>query len=187
MGSGTGRMAWIAGAVLTLATSARAADEPTLVVHLTDYEHVAPKELAEAETLVAAVYERIGVRLIWTSGSARLAPPDGHLHVDLLILDLAMTAADKPGNGVVGTGSHTAKRAAIFYPRVLTQAIRSQDRPARALGLTVAHELGHVVLPEYSHSPSGLMRAEWDGHIGTIPDFLSFQAVIVRNTLANQK
>ena len=183
MGSRTGRVAWIASAVLMLATGARAAEAPTLVVHLADYEHVAPQELAEAKTLVGGVYARIGVHLLWTTGSARLAPRDGYLHVDIVILDTTMTAATKPAPGVVGVGSHTAKRASNLYPRVFAQAIHSQDRPALALALTMAHELGHVVLPDYSHSSSGLMRADWDGHIGTLPNFLPLQATKVRNNV----
>jgi hypothetical protein len=30
------------------------------------------------------------------------------------------------------------------------------------LGHVMAHEVGHLLLPTYSHSPTGLMRGEWD-------------------------
>ena len=33
---------------------------------------------------------------------------------------------------------------------------------ASLLGVAIAHEIGHLLLPYGSHSPSGLMQADWD-------------------------
>jgi hypothetical protein len=30
------------------------------------------------------------------------------------------------------------------------------------LAYVIAHELGHLLLPGYGHSPTGVMRADWD-------------------------
>jgi hypothetical protein len=31
------------------------------------------------------------------------------------------------------------------------------------LAYAIAHEIGHLLLPEPAHSPFGIMRADWDG------------------------
>jgi hypothetical protein len=38
---------------------------------------------------------------------------------------------------------------------------REQD-VARLLGFAIAHEMGHLLLPA-GHSPSGIMRPDWNG------------------------
>ena len=49
----------------------------------------------------------------------------------------------------------------VFYERVLTFA-HDHGRPvATILAYTIAHELGHVLLPAPAHAATGLMKAEW--------------------------
>jgi hypothetical protein len=41
-----------------------------------------------------------------------------------------------------------------------------------------------MLLPEHSHSPSGLMRANWGGRLNRIPDFMPAQAETIRTLVA---
>ncbi len=54
--------------------------------------------------------------------------------------------------------------AYVFYHRirdfVVTHTIPEQE--ALLLGLAIAHEVGHLLLPDNSHSRRGIMRARWD-------------------------
>ena len=178
-------VAMMAGVTGTGGAAQPDADD-TVVVHTVDAEHVPARELAEAQSLVAAVYARIGVRLVWTGGNSRLAANDGFRHVDVAILNLAMTERHKMDQSALAFASHTANVAYIFYPRVFAHARRTGSAPALTLALVIGHELGHVLLPDYSHAPSGLMRAYWEGRISDLPDFMPSQAETIRTLLAAQ-
>ena len=51
--------------------------------------------------------------------------------------------------------------AYVFYQRVRAEAERYDVSTAQVLACTIAHELGHLLLPIRAHSPEGLMRACW--------------------------
>jgi len=157
----------------------------TVVAHVRDYQQVPAGELAAAQQVASHVYEKIGVRLAWT-GRSRVDESAGSLHVDVVILDSAMTTRNNPEPKAFGDASHATRRAYIYYRRILDYARQTQSDPVRALALVFAHELGHVLLPEYSHSPSGLMRGSWEGRLVYVPPFSATQAEAIRATLATQ-
>ena len=158
----------------------------TVVAHLRDEQHVPAGELADAQKLVDRVYAQIGVQLVWTDGSAKLAAADGFRHIDVLIMNAEMTARAAAEPGVFGVASHRTNRASVFYPRLLAHALLSRGDPAHALAAMLAHEMGHVLLPEYSHAPSGIMQANWEGRIQRIPGFMPSQAATLRAMLTLQ-
>ena len=158
----------------------------TVVAHVLDYQQVSHGELAAAQQVASQVYAKIGVRLVWTGGPRVAAPTDGFLHVDVVLLDSVMTTRNNPEPQAFGDASHATHRAYIYYARVLDHARHTQSDPVRALALVIAHELGHVLLPEYSHSPSGLMRATWGGRLVYVPPFSAAQAEAIRATLATR-
>jgi hypothetical protein len=158
--------------------------QPTITIHLADYQQVESNELTDAEALVSGVYDRIGVQIVWTHGGARLAPADGTLHVDVVILNAELTERTAPSQGIVGQASHVTRRAYIFHPRVMAEARRQETDRARALAYVIAHEVGHVLLPEHSHTRAGIMRETWEGRITHMPDFLPTQALVIRTTVA---
>ena len=179
----------VAAAMLTSGrgAAARPPDAPTVVLHVMDYVHVPVDELQEAQTLAAEVYTRIGVRLVWTDGFAAGAVGDGARHLDVVILTPEMTKARKAKPGALGAASHETRHAFIYYQRAVDHAIETLSDPRRVLGLVFAHETGHMLLPTYSHSESGLMRAEWEGRLPKIPDFLPSQAAEIRRELTGSK
>jgi hypothetical protein len=178
-------MAAVAVATFTGGRAAAAPAEPTpVVLHVTDYAHLVAGELLEAQRLAAQVYERIGVRITWSDGCGAEAAADGALHLDVILLDKKMTAQRQPAPMVFGQASHVTRRAFIYSARVIDHAIETRSDPRRVLGLVLAHEVGHMLLPVYSHAPSGLMRAYWEGRLTTIPDFLPAQAAEIRAQLA---
>ena len=58
-----------------------------------------------------------------------------------------------------------ANRAVVsLYLDAVTDVARHYGLPAgKVLGIAVAHELGHVLLPPPSHSSEGIMQAAWEG------------------------
>jgi hypothetical protein len=51
----------------------------------------------------------------------------------------------------------------------------------------MAHEVGHVLLPPFGHSRSGIMRATMDGRIMRVPGFMPDQADTIRKRLARER
>lgn len=59
---------------------------------------------------------------------------------------------------------HVAERMAQeqVMVRVGSQIVSFGTEKGQILGHGMAHEIGHVLLDQASHSPTGLMRARWD-------------------------
>jgi hypothetical protein len=182
----------VAVAVLGIVVEPRwvlAAPQPAVVLHVSDLAGVPPRYRADAQRAATRTYERIGVRLVWTDGDAAHAPADGALHLDVIIETGATTDQNHANQAALGEAGRVTRRAYIYYSRIVAHASRTEVDPARLLATVLAHEIGHMLLPEYSHSPVGLMRAEWWGRIPVVPDFTDEQAATIRALLmqANER
>jgi hypothetical protein len=51
--------------------------------------------------------------------------------------------------------------AYVFDDRIERMSAQHQLERVMLLGATIAHEVGHLLLPDGSHSPNGLMRGAW--------------------------
>jgi len=173
----------LAGGTSAALTAAEPLTAATVVLHVRDYQKVSPRRLVQAESLAARVYGGIGVRLLWTDGNAREAPADGNFHLDVVILTEAMTTVGLADPLAFGKASRITKRASIFYARIVEHARHTKSDPDRALALVLAHEIGHMLLPEDGHTESGLMQACWTRRVVTIPPFLPAQAIAIRAKL----
>ena len=177
-------------AMLTMASQAKADSPgmPTLVVHVHDYQNVDAVQMSKAKAEVSAVYASAGVYIDWTNGAAAMARPDGRKHVDLVILTRQMADLTEPDMTVLGRGSRVTKRAVIYHARLVTRSLMTGSRPESVLAYVIAHELGHVFLPEYSHAPSGLMRANWQGErMLEVPNFMAAQEREIRRVAVNPR
>ena len=156
---------WLIGAALTielgLGRPVAARDGmPSVLLYLANQAGVSSDIVCDARQEVIRIYAQIGVRVIWsehTTGSPKdplvvvIAPLTGQW------VELTRTF------GLAVRGAHSSGRLAyIFYDRVHPLAEKHQIRVACLLGVAIAHEIGHLLLPYGSHSPSGLMQGEWD-------------------------
>jgi hypothetical protein len=177
----------VMAAVALLGGSQAMAAETTdadLVLHVTTYERIPDAEMAGAQQAVVQVYGRIGVHIAWAGGVAAEAAADRARHIDVIFLTAAMADRKQPNASAFGQASHVTGRAYIYPTRVFAHASQTSSDPELVLGLVLAHEIGHVLLPEYSHTPSGLMRAQWQGRLVAIPGFLPGQATTIRTMIA---
>jgi len=144
---------------LPLTVSAEAPLGQVRVVLLND--GVLPTDLAErAQTEVARLYKLIDVEVVWVAASVQA---DEDLRVikvttwepreDQFPSALGMTPA-QPGKR--GT------RGYVFWGRVQRYAQKYAVGFDSLLAAAIAHELGHMLLPEGSHSKMGLMHGSWD-------------------------
>jgi hypothetical protein len=87
-------------------------------------------------------------------------------------LSAVITPAAYPGSGLneagfaaVTTGRY--RRAYVFLDRVkafseVVTSLRGHRVVGTVLGHVICHELGHLLMPDKSHAPFGIMRADWD-------------------------
>jgi hypothetical protein len=179
-------------AALLTARAATAADAPeraTIVLHVDDFANLLPGELDRAEKVARGIFAAAGVRTVWLHGREKGPRLEGALHLKVLLLSRGMSeqkiAADGVGATVLGQAAKACGRAYIFSHRVAALAARNQRDLADVLGRIMAHEIGHLLLPENSHSASGIMSAALDLRANAITEFTPQQTVALRQVVAS--
>jgi hypothetical protein len=152
-----------------LMSTAQPSGNPHITVIVRHPAEVPGTVLSGAETATTHVFEKAGVSVQWLNCPQRngaflnqscedaLAPLDLVVHV----LPRAQTASNSVfGVSFVDAGGGVY--ADIFLDRM--QRLQEQSpsvSSSRLLGYVIAHELGHLLLGEHSHSSLGLMKTPW--------------------------
>ena len=144
-----------------------------LTIRVYNLAQVSTAALARAEKEVARIFREVGVKTVWLdcplSGVADQRVPGCQPSLGPLPLNLRIIPpfpATGPGFlhphlGFALPSKEGGVHASIFFHRVEKSARAGRASPSSILGHAVAHELGHLLLGSNSHSPAGLMRAEW--------------------------
>jgi hypothetical protein len=157
---------------------ARATDVagPTLTVAMVDRSTAGGAELAAARTRAGYVFENAGIRIAWSEpGASPVRGSGGSTAIHVMVVD-------GPGidgsfdDAVLGFASPPARRAYVYYNRVETYALSRHVSPGWFLGLVMAHELAHVLLPGAGHAPAGVMAAQLRPDPGQAPAFTEEEA-----------
>ena len=128
----------------------------TVVIHLTDDAHIPTGVLAEAERQAGFVYLAAGVRVVW-SDIASAAQPVGAFHVNVVLRSKDMKTQSEGIEGeIFGRALRPITRAYVFYDRIYEHAVLTGSNVARSFGAMIAHEVGHLLLPAFSHSRTGI-------------------------------
>ena len=157
----------------------------TIVLHVENYAHLPPSDRLPAEAEVTRIYATAGIRTVWATGNEHADAPGLHVRVILFSHDIAMREllAEPVPDSVLGLAAREAGRAYIFTRRIANLALRHGDDFRRVLGRVMAHEVGHLVLPVYSHADQGIMRANVGADSKSARDFTTEQGVAMRSTL----
>ena len=160
---------WIAGLAVVVGVfgpeqlvAAEIGDPIEIQIAIIDRVGVPPSELSSAQLEVERIYRALNISLTWvgadfTTGERRFAvhivrtPPAAHLKSNEGVMGLAP-----------GTKAVRGRRAWAFYDRIHDLAVERGARRSLVLGLVIAHEIGHLLLPHNSHTPTGLMSSGWD-------------------------
>jgi len=102
-----------------------------------------------------------GIGVTWMDPAA--VEPAGAFAIQLLIRTRAINGSGSVMGTTIGDAHETGGSAFVYYDRVLQSAHEREQDAARLLAYAIAHEMGHLLLPPPAHSPSGIMRPEWDG------------------------
>jgi hypothetical protein len=133
---------------------------PSVLLYLANEAGVSSDIVGDARQEVIRIYAQIGVRVIWAE------PATGSPKDRLVIIIPPITGQWVGPTGAFGLAVRGANSsgclAYVFYDRVQPLAKKHQMSDASLLGAAIAHEIGHLLLPDGSHSPSGLMQGKWD-------------------------
>ena len=156
----------IAVAILGITSIAEAGhgDRPTIRVHLENHAALRPSLLYAAANMLTHIFDSAGIRVGWTEGRdhtdcARFLT----IHVSLMSLAMEDRLGRSAGVGshVLGVAARESRRVYVFWSRVDAHVSRTSHNTGDALGFVIAHELGHVLLPLNSHSPTGIMHEHY--------------------------
>lgn len=184
---------WMAAFLLSNGWPAAAShrEPPTIVLEVADLAGVGMEDLTQAMAQTKAVFGGIGVRLVWSdAGGAEAACDCRGLKLSVRLLSpFLIRELTKQGvkKAVLGSASAPEALAYIYAERVMALAERRRMDERILLGLVIAHELGHLVLPGKGHARTGIMTEGIDTDpLGLRPRFTPEEARAIRSLIASR-
>jgi hypothetical protein len=129
--------------------------------------------LTRAEKEARRIFREVGIQIEWrecllssaeivtfSDCQPNLGPTDLHLRI-VPQFDPTGTPFRKTDLGFALPCQEGGIHASVFYHRVQEIAKAGLAAPPQILGHALAHEIGHLLLGSNSHSPQGIMRADW--------------------------
>jgi hypothetical protein len=139
-----------------------------IMVHVYNYGAVQPPTVDRAELEARRIFRKAGIETEWFNAVTREGTTSitlckdarGPSHVILEILPRSMKEHTF-GVAFDDVGQDFGSCAYVFYDSVKKLAARTTVGRDVLLAHLLAHEIGHLLLGPKSHSPVGIMRAEW--------------------------
>jgi hypothetical protein len=137
-------------------------------VYVFNYAEQSPKTLQRAEDVAAHIFREAGVEAIWRNCNPALTDIDHDVNCTQkpsptnLVLKILPDIAVTPGFSHDTTmGFAIGAYASVSFRQVRKEAALMGAVPCEILGLSAAHEIGHLLLGSGSHSDKGIMRPSW--------------------------
>jgi len=133
-----------------------------------DFAGVADDVLAEAKSVVNITYGPAGVHVKWTTmADLKRTPPPAPISScsfsSLVLVNLlTRSMEDEFPRDVMGATVPAARYIRVAPHRIEQRADEEQVSFGFLLGQVLAHEFGHVLLPNEPHTVDGLMKATLD-------------------------
>jgi hypothetical protein len=117
--------------------------------------------VAESKKEAAWIFRSAGIQINWNECrcSPVLSPTSVMLRIVPRFFGSMQTSSRRENLGYAVAGPEGGGLATVFYDRVETFA--KGENLSRVLGYAIAHEIGHILLGQSSHSSAGLMQANW--------------------------
>jgi hypothetical protein len=140
-----------------------------IVLRVRDTARVPEDVLTNAQGDVTRIYREAGVEILWPRAESLSAESNAVRRAALTVAILTQDKAEQIGSGGADSRVGFAARTAdgkgqlvyVIYDRVQLLTGGNGLRRARMLAIAIAHEIGHLLLPDKGHSLTGLMRAYW--------------------------
>lgn len=138
-----------------------------LTIRLYDLTGLPAGTWQKAIGVASTTLEQAGIDAQWVDCAA--VAPAGHCQEALTAVELVLRVRDAPlhrgtqalGDAIVDPRAGRGTVATLYANRIAATAARSGVDTSVVLGRALAHEVGHLLLGNPSHSPTGLMRAHW--------------------------
>ena len=152
-------MKWllITTVMITVARVADAAEQgqlPAIRLQMDDAADVPVAILKTSQDEVARIFAAVGVGVEWTETAPSIT-------VRIVTSALAYGGRDSSMMGVA-LRRPSGATAQIFLKQVQDFARTYDGDVSILLAYVIAHEIGHLLLPRMPHSPTGLMKGDWD-------------------------
>jgi hypothetical protein len=142
------------------------APDITITIHVYNYAAVSEKTLARAKEEAGRIFGNAGLMALWVDhalSAADLRHP--HRSTDSwdgtdYVLRLLTQSRETSSQNAMGEAL-SLDTANVFMNRVTEQATAGELSASRMLGHGIAHEIGHLLLADNSHSLGGIMVAPW--------------------------
>jgi hypothetical protein len=162
---------------------------PLLALCVTDLAGISSDAFHRAAQEVPMIYRGAGVRTVWAGPSSK---PSMRVDAEVAIILLSETIAEGQvaelglRHDDLGYAIRPALRAYILWPRIRDVELQFSRDAGEVLGLVIAHEVGHLLLPDDDHSPLGIMRSEIDLRSRHRPYFTRPQVERIHERLAGR-
>jgi hypothetical protein len=145
---------------------------------------------AKAQAEVARLYALIGVEITWVTE----VPPQGKRArvVCLVTWEPTDAAIRESALGLTYTDQRKrGYRAYVFWRRVERASQKFTASEYNVLAIAIAHELGHMLMPDGSHATRGLMEEAWNsGHFRSasagLLHFAEESGILIRRRLIDE-
>jgi len=171
----------------TSMSEATESDRPTVRVHIVNHADLRPSVLHSAGNELARIYESAGIRVVWSvTPEHQGCVPFVTVHALLMSLSMEDRFAASAGVGshVLGLALRETRRVYLFWSRIDAYLPGKGVATGDALGVVIAHELGHVLLPPDAHSATGIMHEHYLVRRSYGQRFTTEQATAMRALLA---
>ena len=115
-----------------------------------------------ARSEATRVFRQAGIDIVWLKPGDRECSDEGRV---IRVILPSLKNADqylqweRVDKNALGDANPTASLIHIFWDRLAVSASHHGRDEAGLLGVVLAHEIGHVLLPGAGHSPTGIMQA----------------------------
>ena len=137
---------------------------PSLSLRIMNHAQLSSETLQRAAQEVSIIYRVAGIATTWVEASPSSRPGNASVDIALMSDALAETHVRQRGfrHDDLGYAIRAARRAYIFCRHIHDIEIEFSRDPGEVLGLVIAHEVGHLLLPDDAHSAHGIMRTTFD-------------------------
>jgi hypothetical protein len=145
------------------------AEPLVILIRVRDTARVPQDILTKAQADVTRIYREAGVEVLWPTAESLSAESNAVQRNALTVAILTMSQAEQIESGGADGRVGFAARAAdgegqlvyVIYDRVQLLTGGNGLHRERMLAIAIAHEIGHLLLPDNGHSTTGLMRPYW--------------------------
>jgi hypothetical protein len=180
-------MVVMATALLIADEQDREDDRPTFFVHIENLAAAPPEAIAGARDELAHIYDLAGVHV---ESSAEPDHDRCALQLTVHVVLLAGNRADRfikrenVKRKALAQANSEARRVYVFWDRVGPAVDHHAVAHGDALGLVIAHELGHVLLPGKGHSRTGIMQENYNVYFSYGLTFTTDESAAMRGFIA---